>query len=184
MLPTGDPLGTVVTMLATPFGRLDGLAIDSAGAGGWLPTGSPPDSTSEGIIHRLPGSVVSTPQSSCRRSSRWKIVRQRAPDTAIAVAVEDGIDHGPHSVFRGRPPVRAGGRGASGHTIAGLWITGVWLGFIPCLLETPLLEQTSKEISPGWMIMLSVPGDLRVAAQGRTQAFPAMLANFRGLVLT
>ena len=26
MLPTGDPLGTVVTMLATPFGRLDGLA--------------------------------------------------------------------------------------------------------------------------------------------------------------
>ena len=32
MLPTGDPLGTVVTMLATPFGRLDGLAIDTAGA--------------------------------------------------------------------------------------------------------------------------------------------------------
>ena len=41
MLPTGDPLGTVVTMLATPFGRLDGLAIDTAGAGGWRPTGSP-----------------------------------------------------------------------------------------------------------------------------------------------
>ena len=33
MLPTGDPLGAVVTMLATPFGRLDGLAIDTAGAG-------------------------------------------------------------------------------------------------------------------------------------------------------
>ena len=33
MLPTGDPFGTVVTMLATPFGRLDGLAIDTAG--GW-----------------------------------------------------------------------------------------------------------------------------------------------------
>ena len=33
MLPTGDPLGTVVTMLATPFGRLDGLAIDTAGLG-------------------------------------------------------------------------------------------------------------------------------------------------------
>ena len=33
MLPTGDPLGTVVTMLATPFGRLDGLAIDTAGVG-------------------------------------------------------------------------------------------------------------------------------------------------------
>ena len=49
MLPTGDPLGTVVTMLATPFGRLDGLAIDTAGAGGWRPTGSPPDSTSEGV---------------------------------------------------------------------------------------------------------------------------------------
>ena len=36
MLPTGDPLGTVVTMLATPFGRLDGLAIDTAGDWGWL----------------------------------------------------------------------------------------------------------------------------------------------------
>ena len=36
MLPTGDPLGTVVTMLATPFGRLDGLAIDTAGMGVWL----------------------------------------------------------------------------------------------------------------------------------------------------
>ena len=35
MLQTGDPLGTVVTMLATPFGRVDGLAIDTAGAGGW-----------------------------------------------------------------------------------------------------------------------------------------------------
>ena len=57
MLPTGDPLGTVVTMLATPFGRLDGLAIDTAGAGGWRPTGSPPDSTSEGVIDGLPGSV-------------------------------------------------------------------------------------------------------------------------------
>ena len=38
MLPTGDPLGTVVTTLATPFGRLDGLAIDTAGAGGRPPT--------------------------------------------------------------------------------------------------------------------------------------------------
>ena len=57
MLPTGDPLGTVVTMLATPFGRLDGLAMDTAGAGGWLPTGSPPDSPSEGVIDGLPGSV-------------------------------------------------------------------------------------------------------------------------------
>ena len=33
MLPTGDPLRTVVTMLATPFGRLDGLAIDTAALG-------------------------------------------------------------------------------------------------------------------------------------------------------
>ena len=57
MLPTGDPLGTVVTMLATPFGRLDGLAIDTAGAGGWLPTGSPPDSPSKGVIDGLLGPI-------------------------------------------------------------------------------------------------------------------------------
>ena len=57
MLPTGDPLGAVVTMLATPFGRLDGLAIDTAVCGGWLPTGSLPDSTSKGIIDGLPSSV-------------------------------------------------------------------------------------------------------------------------------
>ena len=47
VLPTRDPLGTVVTMLATPLGRLDGLAIDAAGTGRGLPTGSSLDSTAE-----------------------------------------------------------------------------------------------------------------------------------------
>ena len=57
MLPTGDPLGTVVTMLATPFGRLDGLAIDTAGKSVLAADRSPPDSPSEGVIDGLPGSV-------------------------------------------------------------------------------------------------------------------------------
>src|SRR5271166_4267463 len=57
VLPTRDPLGTVVTMLATPLGRLDGLAIDAAGTGRGLPTGSSPDSTAEGVIDGFPGAV-------------------------------------------------------------------------------------------------------------------------------
>ena len=48
MLPTGDPLGAVVTMLATPFGRLDGLAINTAGVG--VGSDLVADSTSEGVI--------------------------------------------------------------------------------------------------------------------------------------
>lgn len=129
MLPTGDPLGTVVTMLATPFGRLDGLAIDTAGAGGWLPTGSPPDSTSEGVIDGLPGSVSFPRRKVVVDGPPWgKIVGQRSPDTAIAVAVEDGINHGPH-LGLAWPPTGAGRRqeGLQDSPLLACQITGVWL---------------------------------------------------------
>ena len=69
MLPTGDPLGTVVTMLATPFGRLDGLAID-------LPAwGLAADRLAAGLdVGRASLMAFQVPsrfhaQSSCRRSS-------------------------------------------------------------------------------------------------------------------
>ena len=145
MLPTGDPLGTVVTMLATPFGRLDGLAIDTAGAGGWLPTGSPPDSTSEGVIDGLPGSVSFPRRKVVVDGPPWgKIVGQRSPDTAIAVAVEDGINHGPH-LGLAWPPTDAGRRqeGLQDSPLLACQITGVWL-WVHTLstFETPLLEQT------------------------------------------
>ena len=121
MLPTGDPLGTVVTMLATPFGRLDGLAIDTAGAGGWLPTGSLPDSTSEGIIDGLPSSVSFPRRKVVVDGPPWgKIVGQRSPDTAIAVAVEDGINHGPHLGLAWPPTGAAGGR--RGFRTAHCWL--------------------------------------------------------------
>src|SRR5271165_5438320 len=129
MLPTGDPLGTVVTMLATPFGRLDGLAIDTAGAGGWLPTGSLPDSTSEGIIDGLPSPVSFPRRKVVVNGPPWgKIVGQRSPDTAIAVAVEDGINHGPH-LGLAWPPTGAGRRqeGLQDSPLLACQITGVWL---------------------------------------------------------
>ena len=146
MLPTGDPLGTVVTMLATPCGRLDGLAIDTAGAGGWRPTGSPPDSTSEGVIDGLPGSV-SFPRRKVVVGPPWgKIVGQRSPDTAIAVAVEDGINHGPH-LGLAWPPTGAGRRqeGLQDSPLLACQITGVWLRVHTLsTFETPLLEQTLR----------------------------------------
>ena len=156
MLPTGDPLGTVVTMLATPFGRLDGLAIDTAGAGGWLPTGSPPDSPSEGVIDGLPGSVSFPRRKVVVDGPPWgKIVGQRSPDTAIAVAVEDGINHGPH-LGLAWPPTGAGRRqeGLQDSPLLACQITGVWLRVHTLsTFETPLLEQTlrAKEApaSPG-----------------------------------
>ena len=145
MLPTGDPLGTVVTMLATPFGRLDGLAIDTAGAGGWLPTGSLPDSTSEGVIDGLPGSVSFPRRKVVVDGPPWgKIVGQRSPDTAIAVAVEDGINHGPH-LGLAWPPTGAGRRqeGLQDSPLLACQITGVWLRVHTLsTFETPLLEQT------------------------------------------
>ena len=147
MLPTGDPLGTVVTMLATPFGRLDGLAIDTAGAGGWLPTGSPPDSTSEGVIDGLPGSVSFPRRKVVVDGPPWgKIVGQRSPDTAIAVAVEDGINHGPH-LGLAWPPTGAGRRqeGLQDSPLLACQITGVWLRVHTLsTFETPLLEQTLR----------------------------------------
>ena len=129
MLPTGDPLGAVVTMLATPFGRLDGLAINTAGAGGWLPTGSSPDSTSEGVIDGLPGSVSFPRRKVVVDGPPWgEIVGQRSPDTAIAVAVEDGINHGPHLGFAW-PPTGPSRRqeGLQDSPLMACQVTGVWL---------------------------------------------------------
>ena len=150
MLPTGDPLGTVVTMLATPFGRLDGLAIDTAGAGGWLPTGSLPDSTSEGIIDGLPSSVSFPRRKVVVDGPPWgKIVGQRSPDTAIAVAVEDGINHGPH-LGLAWPPTGAGRRqeGLQDSPLLACQITGVWPRVHTLsTFETPLLEQTLRSLT-------------------------------------
>ena len=147
MPPTGDPLGTIVTMLATPFGRLDGLAIDTAGAGGWLPTGSPPDSPSEGVIDGLPGSVSFPRRKVVVDGPPWgKIMGQRSPDTAIAVAVEDGINHEPH-LGLAWPPTGAGRRqeGLQDSPLLACQITGVWLRVHTLsTFETPLLEQTLR----------------------------------------
>ena len=151
MLPTGDPLGTVVTMLATSFGRLDGLAIDTAGAGGWRPTGSPPDSPSEGVIDGLPGSVSFPRRKVVVDGPPWgKIVGQRSPDTAIAVAVEDGINHGSH-LGLAWPPTGAGRRqeGLQDSPLLACQITGVWLRVHTLsTFETPLLEQTLRHERP------------------------------------
>src|SRR5208337_3870095 len=141
-----DPLGTVVTMLATPFGRLDGLAIDTAGAGGWRPTGSPPDSTSEGVIDGLPGSVSFPRRKVVVDGPPWgKIVGQRSPDTAIAVAVEDGINHRPH-LGLAWPPTDAGRRqeGLQDSPLLACQITGVWL-WVHTLstFETPFWNRLS-----------------------------------------
>ena len=147
MLPTGDPLGTVVTMLATPFGRLDGLAIDTAGAGGWRPTGSPPDSPSEGVIDGLRGSVSFPRRKVVVDGPPWgKIVGQRSPDTAIAVAVEDGINHGSH-LGLAWPPTGAGRRqeGLQDSPLLACQITAVWLRVHTLsTFETPPFGTDSK----------------------------------------
>src|SRR5208337_1352390 len=73
-----------------------------------------------------------------------KIVGQRSPDTAIAVAVEDGINHGPHLGLAG-PPTGAGRRqeGPQDSPLLACQITGVWLRVHTLsTFETPLLEQT------------------------------------------
>ena len=57
-----------------------------------------------------------------------EIVGQRSPDTAIAVAVEDGINHGPH-LGLAWPPTGAGRRqeGLQDSPLLACQITGVWL---------------------------------------------------------
>src|SRR5271157_4690736 len=129
VLPTRDPLGTVVTMLATPLGRLDGLAIDAAGTGRGLPTGSSPDSTAEGVIDGFPGAVSFPRREEVVDGPPWgEIVGQGSPDKAIAVAVEDGINHGPHVGFAW-PPTGPGRRqeGLQDRPLLVCQITGVWL---------------------------------------------------------
>ena len=69
---------------------------------------------------------------------------QRSPDTAIAVAVEDGINHGPH-LGLAWPPTGAGRRqeGLQDSPLLACQITGVWLRVHTLsTFETPLLEQT------------------------------------------
>ena len=172
MLPTGDPLGTVVTMLATPFGRLDGLAIDTAGAGGWRPTGSPPDSPSEGVIDGLPGSVSFPRRKVVVDGPPWgKIVGQRSPDTAIAVAVEDGINHGSH-LGLAWPPTGAGRRqeGLQDSPLLACQITGVWLR--PASLRRAgafvSVPRVGRWLPLQWLLRLSI----RPKASGPGHAIP------------
>ena len=71
---------------------------------------------------------------------------QRSPDTAIAVAVEDGINHGPH-LGLAWPPTGAGRRqeGLQDSPLLACQITGVWLRVHTLsTFETPLLEQTLR----------------------------------------
>ena len=105
------------------------------------------------------------PQSSCRRSSMGKIVGQRSPDTAIAVAVEDGINHGSH-LGLAWPPTGAGRQ--EGFRTAHCWLVrslGYGFGFIPFLRSRP----------PFWN-RLSVAGMRRVqrlagSEQVKTEVF-------------
>ena len=57
-----------------------------------------------------------------------EIVGQRSPDTAIAVAVEDGINHGPHLGFAW-PPTGPSRRqeGLQDSPLMACQVTGVWL---------------------------------------------------------
>src|SRR5208337_5649680 len=87
-----------------------------------------------------------------------KIVGQRSPDTAIAVAVEDGINHGPHLGLAG-PPTGAGRRqeGPQDSPLLACQITGVWLRVHTLsTFETPLLEQTLTLTMP-WAMCLPTP---------------------------
>ena len=75
---------------------------------------------------------------------------QRSPDTAIAVAVEDGINHGPH-LGLAWPPTGAGRRqeGLQDSPLLACQITGVWLRVHTLsTFETPLLEQTLSVAEP------------------------------------
>ena len=176
MLPTGDPLGAVVTMLATPFGRLDGLAINTAGAGGWLPTGSSPDSTSEGVIDGLPGSVSFPRRKVVVDGPPWgEIVGQRSPDTAIAVAVEDGINHGPHLGFAW-PPTGPSRRqeGLQDSPLMACQVTGVWLRVHTLsTFEAPFWNRLLLSVKHGRVSLptpcsaLSAPISVRFPIRGR-----------------
>ena len=172
MLPTSEPLGTVVTMLATPFGRLDGLAIDTAGNGGWLATGSPPASTSEGVI-RWPSKfrLVSTPQSSPRRSSMGENDGATLFQIqAIAIAVEDRINHGPASrSCLGDPPLRAGVSRC--FRSAHCWLDrslGYGYGFIPFLRARPPFGTDSETHAERTVVLCSA----KVGGPRRAQSVP------------
>ncbi len=75
-----------------------------------------------------------------------EIVGQGSPDTAIAVAVEDGINHGPHVGFAW-PPTGPGRRqeGLQDRPLLVCQITGVWLRVHTLsTFRHPLLEQTLR----------------------------------------
>ena len=91
---------------------------------------------------------------------------QRSPDTAIAVAVEDGINHGPH-LGLAWPPTDAGRRqeGLQDSPLLACQITGVWLWVHTLSTLRPLLEQTKKQ-GTGPTLLATVPSNDRLPGHG------------------
>src|SRR5512135_1603970 len=109
-LATVEPLAAVVTVGAADLGSPDRLAVDAAGAGSRLPPRLVTDLRSQGIVDRLP-SAIGRPSNEVVVDGppAWEVAWQSPPDAAVAVPVEDRVDHLSKVGFAG-PPAGVGGR--------------------------------------------------------------------------
>src|SRR5262245_51568043 len=86
----------VVPPLAAGSGRLDGLAVNAAGAGFGLLTGRLPQSTAEGVMDLRPQPMTPpTMEIIANRPFGREVMRQGRPRAPRAQDVEDGVENLP-----------------------------------------------------------------------------------------
>jgi len=88
-----ESLAAVIAVRAADLGRLDGLAVDTPGRGRRVSARPAADLAPEDAIEGRPGPVVPPlDEVVVDRPPLGEVVRQGPPGTAVAVAVEDGVE--------------------------------------------------------------------------------------------
>ena len=95
-LPPGDLLASIVVPIISDFSRLDGLAVDAAGAGVLVLSEGDPHRLAQGVEDLLPGAIVAPlGEVFVDGALGRQVVRQHVPLAAGAIDVEDRVDHFP-----------------------------------------------------------------------------------------